>query len=123
MPQARNLFYLDATCPLVSKVHKQAMRHQRLGRHVLLIGHAGHPEVIGTMGQLPEGAVTLIETEADVARFEPADPAALGFVTQTTLSVEDTAGIIRGAAGALSRHHRRRPPNRSATPPPTARRR
>ena len=65
--QARNLFYLDATCPLVSKVHKQAMRHQRLGRHVLLIGHAGHPEVIGTMGQLPEGAVTLIETEADAA--------------------------------------------------------
>ena len=93
--QARNLFYLDATCPLVSKVHKQAMRHQRLGRHVLLIGHAGHPEVIGTMGQLPEGAVTLIENEADVERFEPADPAALGFVTQTTLSVEDTAGIIQ----------------------------
>ncbi|RVD31022.1 4-hydroxy-3-methylbut-2-enyl diphosphate reductase [Mesorhizobium sp. M4B.F.Ca.ET.017.02.2.1] len=93
--QARSLFYLDATCPLVSKVHKQAMRHQRLGRHVLLIGHAGHPEVIGTMGQLPDGAVTLIETEADAAVFEPADPAALGFVTQTTLSVEDTAGIIR----------------------------
>jgi 4-hydroxy-3-methylbut-2-enyl diphosphate reductase len=92
---ARNLFYLDATCPLVSKVHKQAMRHQRLGRHVLLIGHAGHPEVIGTMGQLPEGAVTLIETEADAATFAPADRAALGFVTQTTLSVEDTAGIIR----------------------------
>jgi 4-hydroxy-3-methylbut-2-enyl diphosphate reductase len=92
---ARSLFYLDATCPLVSKVHKQAMRHQRLGRHVLLIGHAGHPEVIGTMGQLPEGAVTLIETEADVAAFEPADASALGFVTQTTLSVEDTAGIIR----------------------------
>ncbi|RUW44924.1 4-hydroxy-3-methylbut-2-enyl diphosphate reductase, partial [Mesorhizobium sp. M8A.F.Ca.ET.021.01.1.1] len=78
-----------------SKVHKQAMRHQRLGRHVLLIGHAGHPEVIGTMGQLPEGAVTLIETEADAARLVPADPEALGFVTQTTLSVEDTAGIIR----------------------------
>ncbi|SFP03136.1 4-hydroxy-3-methylbut-2-enyl diphosphate reductase [Mesorhizobium sp. NFR06] len=93
--QARNLFYLDATCPLVSKVHKQAMRHQRLGRHVLLIGHAGHPEVIGTMGQLPEGAVTLIETEADAARFVPEDASALGFVTQTTLSVEDTAGIIR----------------------------
>ncbi|MFE0013647.1 4-hydroxy-3-methylbut-2-enyl diphosphate reductase [Mesorhizobium sp. NPDC059054] len=92
---ARNLFYLDATCPLVSKVHKQAMRHQRLGRHVLLIGHAGHPEVIGTMGQLPDGAVTLIETEADAASFQPADPQALGFVTQTTLSVEDTAGIIR----------------------------
>ncbi|MEW9806932.1 4-hydroxy-3-methylbut-2-enyl diphosphate reductase [Mesorhizobium sp. ZMM04-5] len=93
--QARNLFYLDATCPLVSKVHKQAMRHQRLGRHVLLIGHAGHPEVIGTMGQLPEGVVTLIESEEDVERFNPADPSALGFVTQTTLSVEDTAGVIR----------------------------
>ncbi len=92
---ARNLFYLDATCPLVSKVHKQAMRHQRLGRHVLLIGHGGHPEVIGTMGQLPPGAVTLIETEADVRNFEPLDPAALGFVTQTTLSVEDTAWLIR----------------------------
>ncbi|TRC97566.1 4-hydroxy-3-methylbut-2-enyl diphosphate reductase [Mesorhizobium sp. WSM4303] len=93
--QARELFYLDATCPLVSKVHKQAMRHQRLGRHVLLIGHAGHPEVIGTMGQLAEGAVTLIETEADAATFAPVNPEALGFVTQTTLSVEDTAGIIR----------------------------
>ncbi|WP_109612133.1 4-hydroxy-3-methylbut-2-enyl diphosphate reductase [Pseudaminobacter salicylatoxidans] len=93
--QARNLFYLDATCPLVSKVHKQAMRHQRLGRHVLLIGHAGHPEVIGTMGQLPEGSVTLIENEADVAAFVPEDADALGFVTQTTLSVEDTAGLIR----------------------------
>ncbi|PWK68151.1 4-hydroxy-3-methylbut-2-enyl diphosphate reductase [Aminobacter sp. AP02] len=92
---ARNLFYLDATCPLVSKVHKQAMRHQRKGRHVLLIGHAGHPEVIGTMGQLDDGAVTLIETEADVKNFTPADPEALGFVTQTTLSVEDTAGILK----------------------------
>ncbi|MFC3727334.1 4-hydroxy-3-methylbut-2-enyl diphosphate reductase [Neoaquamicrobium sediminum] len=92
--EARNLFYLDATCPLVSKVHKQAMRHQRQGRHVLLIGHAGHPEVIGTMGQLPDGAVTLVETEEDAAGIQPADPAALGFVTQTTLSVEDTAGII-----------------------------
>ncbi len=91
----RNLFYLDATCPLVSKVHKQAMRHSRLGRHVLLIGHAGHPEVIGTMGQLPPGAVTLVETEADAQTIEVSDPSALGFVTQTTLSVEDTAGIIR----------------------------
>jgi 4-hydroxy-3-methylbut-2-enyl diphosphate reductase len=71
------------------------MRHQRLGRHVLLIGHAGHPEVIGTMGQLPEGAVTLIETEADARSFAPSNGSALGFVTQTTLSVEDTAGIIR----------------------------
>ncbi len=93
--EARNLFYLDATCPLVSKVHKQAMRHRRLGRHVILVGHSGHPEVIGTMGQLPDGSVTLIETEDDAARFVPHDPAALGYVTQTTLSVEDTAGIIR----------------------------
>jgi 4-hydroxy-3-methylbut-2-enyl diphosphate reductase len=71
------------------------MRHQRLGRHVLLIGHAGHPEVIGTMGQLPEGAVTLIESEAAARTFRPAEGTALGFVTQTTLSVEDTAGVIR----------------------------
>ena len=92
---ARNLFYLDATCPLVSKVHKQAMRHHRQGRHVLLIGHAGHPEVIGTMGQLPEGAVTLVEDEAQAGAIRPADAGALGFVTQTTLSVEDTAGIVR----------------------------
>ncbi|MBN7807045.1 4-hydroxy-3-methylbut-2-enyl diphosphate reductase [Agrobacterium rosae] len=92
--QARNLFYLDATCPLVSKVHKQAMRHQRLGRHVVLIGHAGHPEVIGTMGQLPEGAVSLVETVEDADRYEPADTQNLGFVTQTTLSVDDTAGVI-----------------------------
>ncbi len=92
--QARNLFYLDATCPLVSKVHKQAMRHQRLGRHVILIGHAGHPEVIGTMGQLPEGTVSLVETVEDADVYVPADPDNLGFVTQTTLSVDDTAGVI-----------------------------
>jgi len=92
--QARNLFYLDATCPLVSKVHKQAMRHQRLGRHVILIGHAGHPEVIGTMGQLPEGTVSLVETVEDAAVYIPLDSDNLGFVTQTTLSVDDTAGVI-----------------------------
>lgn len=92
--QAKNLFYLDATCPLVSKVHKQAMRHERQGRHVILIGHSGHPEVIGTMGQLPEGAVTLVETVEDARICEFADPDNLGFVTQTTLSVDDTAGII-----------------------------
>ncbi|UXN60880.1 4-hydroxy-3-methylbut-2-enyl diphosphate reductase [Phyllobacterium zundukense] len=91
---SKNLFYLDATCPLVSKVHKQAMRHQRLGRHVILVGHSGHPEVIGTMGQLPEGAVTLVETIADAETYVPDDPDNLGFVTQTTLSVDDTAGII-----------------------------
>lgn len=92
--RTRNLFYLDATCPLVSKVHKQAMRHERLGRHVVLIGHRGHPEVIGTMGQLPAGAVTLVETIDDVEAFEPADHQALGYVTQTTLSVDDTADVI-----------------------------
>jgi 4-hydroxy-3-methylbut-2-en-1-yl diphosphate reductase len=91
---ARNLFYLDATCPLVSKVHKQAMRHQRLGRHVVLIGHAGHPEVIGTMGQLEAGAVSLIETVEDAEKYLPVDPDNLGYVTQTTLSVDDTAGVI-----------------------------
>jgi 4-hydroxy-3-methylbut-2-enyl diphosphate reductase len=93
--QKLNMLYLDATCPLVSKVHKQAMRHHRAGRHVMLIGHAGHPEVIGTMGQLPDGAVTLVEDEGGVAAVMPADPEKLGFVTQTTLSVEDTAGVIR----------------------------
>ncbi|MCJ8237725.1 4-hydroxy-3-methylbut-2-enyl diphosphate reductase [Peteryoungia algae] len=91
---SRNLFYLDATCPLVSKVHKQAMRHQRLGRHVILIGHDGHPEVIGTMGQLPEGSVSLVETVEEADLYQPADPDNLGYVTQTTLSVDDTAGVI-----------------------------
>jgi len=90
----RHMFYLDATCPLVSKVHKQAMRHQRLGRHVLLIGHAGHPEVVGTMGQLPQGAVTLVETVEQVAGLAVPDEAQLGYVTQTTLSVDDTADIV-----------------------------
>jgi len=90
----KNLFYLDATCPLVSKVHKQAIRHQRRGRHVVLIGHAGHPEVIGTMGQLDEGAVSLIETMEDARHYHPDNPEKLGFVTQTTLSVDDTAGIL-----------------------------
>jgi len=92
--QARNLFYLDATCPLVSKVHKQALRHARHGRHVILIGHACHPEVIGTMGQLPPGAVSLVETVADAESYQPPAGAALGFVSQTTLSVEDTQDII-----------------------------
>ncbi|MGU3574694.1 4-hydroxy-3-methylbut-2-enyl diphosphate reductase [Brucellaceae bacterium C25G] len=92
--EEKNLFYLDATCPLVSKVHKQAMRHERQGRHVILIGHSGHPEVIGTMGQLPEGTVTLVETVEDARNCEFSDPDNLGFVTQTTLSVDDTAGIV-----------------------------
>ena len=82
--KARKMFFLDATCPLVSKVHVEAERHFAEGRDILLIGHAGHPEVIGTMGQLPEGAVTLVETAADVAKLHPLDPAKLAFVTQTT---------------------------------------
>ena len=92
--EARGLDYLDATCPLVSKVHRQAERLVEHGRHILFIGHAGHPEVIGTFGQVPEGLMTLVETAADAERIEPADPANLAFLTQTTLSVDDTAGII-----------------------------
>lgn len=92
--QSRQLFYLDATCPLVSKVHVEAERLHNRGLEILLIGHAGHPEVIGTMGQLPEGAVRLIETVADAEAFAPADPGKLAFVTQTTLSVDDTAEIV-----------------------------
>jgi 4-hydroxy-3-methylbut-2-enyl diphosphate reductase len=91
---SRKMFYLDATCPLVSKVHVEAERHFSEGREIVLIGHAGHPEVIGTMGQLPEGAVKLIETVDDARVFTPADPANLAFVTQTTLSVEDTSEIV-----------------------------
>jgi 4-hydroxy-3-methylbut-2-enyl diphosphate reductase len=90
----RNFVYLDATCPLVSKVHKQAVRHTRLGRHVLLIGHHGHPEVVGTMGQLETGEVSLIETVDDATKFRANGNQALGYVTQTTLSVDDTSDII-----------------------------
>ncbi|MGI9352621.1 MAG: 4-hydroxy-3-methylbut-2-enyl diphosphate reductase [Rhizobiaceae bacterium] len=92
--QKLNLHYLDATCPLVSKVHKQALRHIRQGRHVLLIGHAGHPEVIGTMGQVKPGEMTLIEDVEQASTYIPENPDALGFVTQTTLSVDDTAEIL-----------------------------
>jgi 4-hydroxy-3-methylbut-2-en-1-yl diphosphate reductase len=92
--KARNMFYLDATCPLVSKVHKEAGHHFERGLHILLIGHVGHPEVIGTMGQLPDGAVTLIETIDDARKFTPTDANRLAFITQTTLSVDDTADII-----------------------------
>lgn len=92
--ESLNLLYLDATCPLVSKVHKQAIRHIRQGRHVLLIGHAGHPEVIGTMGQVEPHEMTLIEDVAQANAYEPKDADALGFVTQTTLSVDDTAEVI-----------------------------
>lgn len=92
--RARNLFHLDATCPLVTKVHREAEILQRKGREVVLIGHAGHPEVVGTMGQLPAGAVSLVETEADAEAFTPRDPDRLAWITQTTLSVDDTAAIV-----------------------------
>ena len=92
--RARKMLYLDATCPLVSKVHVEAGRHFDAGREIVLIGHAGHPEVVGTMGQLPDGAVALIETVEDARAFEPRDPANVAFVTQTTLSVDDTAEIV-----------------------------
>ena len=92
--RARQMLYLDATCPLVSKVHVEAERHHAAGREIVLIGHAGHPEVVGTMGQLPEGTVALIETVADAQAYMPRDPGKLAFVTQTTLSVDDTADIV-----------------------------
>ncbi len=92
--QARGLDYLDATCPLVSKVHRQAERLVAAGRHIVFIGHQGHPEVIGTFGQVPAGSMTLIETVADAEGFAPADPANLAFLTQTTLSVDDTAAVV-----------------------------
>jgi 4-hydroxy-3-methylbut-2-enyl diphosphate reductase len=90
----RDMIFVDATCPLVSKVHVEAQRHFDAGREIVLIGHAGHPEVIGTMGQLPPGAITLLETVADAEAFTPRDPAKLSFVTQTTLSVDDTADMV-----------------------------
>ncbi|MDG3042633.1 4-hydroxy-3-methylbut-2-enyl diphosphate reductase [Roseicyclus marinus] len=90
----RNMVYVDATCPLVSKVHIEAARHHENGLQMIMIGHAGHPETIGTMGQLPEGEVLLVETVEDVAKVAVRDPARLAFVTQTTLSVDDTADIV-----------------------------
>ncbi|WP_240756761.1 4-hydroxy-3-methylbut-2-enyl diphosphate reductase [Roseicella aquatilis] len=90
----RKLFYLDATCPLVSKVHREAEHHFARDRHILLIGHAGHPEVVGTMGQLPPGAVTLIEDEQQAREAPVPTERPLAFITQTTLSVDDTAGIV-----------------------------
>ena len=92
--RSRNMFFLDATCPLVSKVHVEAQRHHAEGHEIVLIGHKGHPEVVGTMGQLPAGAITLIETVADAMAFVPRDPDTLAFVTQTTLSVDDTREIV-----------------------------
>ena len=92
--KARNLFCIDAICPLVSKVHIEARAQHAKGLEIVLIGHAGHPEVVGTLGQLPANAATLIETLEDARRFQPRDPARLAYITQTTLSVDDTAAIV-----------------------------
>ena len=92
--RAREMLYLDATCPLVSKVHVEAERHHAAGRHIILIGHAGHPEVVGTMGQLPPGAISLIETVEDAEIFQRPGDAPLAYATQTTLSVDDTSEIL-----------------------------
>jgi 4-hydroxy-3-methylbut-2-enyl diphosphate reductase len=91
---AREMIFVDATCPLVSKVHIEAQRHSDNGLQMIMIGHAGHPETVGTMGQLPDGEVLLVETAADVAQVMVRDPAQLAFVTQTTLSVDDTADVV-----------------------------
>ena len=92
--EERGLEYLDATCPLVSKVHRQAERQTEAGRHIIFVGHANHPEVIGTFGQVEDGQMTLVETLADVHALQPEDPEALAFLTQTTLSVDDTRAIV-----------------------------
>lgn len=92
--KARNMFFLDATCPLVSKVHREAEIHFKKGRHILLVGHEGHPEVVGTMGQLPEGSIELIETEQDAVQYQPKTENELAWITQTTLSLDDTAEIV-----------------------------
>ena len=91
---ARNMIFVDATCPLVSKVHIEAERHSQNGLQIIMIGHAGHPETVGTMGQLPDGEVLLVENELDVAQTHVRDIAKLAYITQTTLSVDDTAGIV-----------------------------
>ena len=114
----RQMIFVDATCPLVSKVHIEAARHHENGLQMIMIGHAGHPETIGTMGQLPEGEVLLVETVEDVATVLVRDPARLAFVTQTTLSVDDTADIV---AALKARFPAIVGPTRktSVTPPPT----
>ena len=103
--QRRELHFIDATCPLVSKIHREAERHFTVGRHLLLIGHAGHPEVIGTMGQLPDGAVQLVQTVAEAQRIEAPADRELAYVTQTTLSVDDTAEIIEALRARFPELH------------------
>jgi 4-hydroxy-3-methylbut-2-enyl diphosphate reductase len=99
----RNMLHVDATCPLVSKVHVEAERHHAEGRQIVMIGHSGHPETVGTMGQLPDGEVILVETVADVGRINPRDPGRLAYITQTTLSVDDTAGIVEALKARFPR--------------------
>ncbi|RJL10440.1 4-hydroxy-3-methylbut-2-enyl diphosphate reductase [Paracoccus siganidrum] len=101
--QRRNMIHVDATCPLVTKVHVEAARHHEEGLQLVMIGHAGHPEVLGTMGQLPEGEVILVETVEDVAAITPRDPDRLAFITQTTLSVDDTAAIVEALQARFPR--------------------
>ena len=118
----RGLAVLDATCPLVAKVHIEGKRYVRQGRQLILIGHAGHPEVEGTRGQI-DGPVYLVQNVGDVAALAIADDTPLAFVTQTTLSVDDTRAIIAALAPALHRIWSARTPRTSATPPRTGRRR
>ena len=92
--RSREMIYVDATCPLVSKVHNEAARHHEAGRQMVMIGHAGHPETVGTMGQLPPGEVILVESPEDVARIEVRDPERLAYITQTTLSVDDAGEVV-----------------------------
>jgi len=101
----RNFFALDATCPLVTKVHREAEIHHKRGREIVLIGHVGHPEVVGTVGQLPAGAITLVQSVAEVAAFVPRDQANLAYVTQTTLSVDDTADIVAALKARFPQIH------------------
>jgi 4-hydroxy-3-methylbut-2-enyl diphosphate reductase len=103
--QRRNFFALDATCPLVTKVHREAEIHNKRGREIVLIGHAGHPEVVGTIGQLPSGSITLVQSVEEVARFKPRSPDNLAYVTQTTLSVDDTADIVAALKARFPQIH------------------
>src|SRR5919198_4532415 len=103
--EQRGLLYLDATCPLVSKVHREAERHHSKGYQIVLIGHGGHPEVVGTMGQLPKGAVLLVESAEDVWQLKVADPENLAYITQTTLSVDDTAEIVEALKNRFPNIH------------------
>jgi 4-hydroxy-3-methylbut-2-en-1-yl diphosphate reductase len=103
--QRRKFFALDATCPLVTKVHREAEIHNKRGREIVLIGHAGHPEVVGTIGQLPPGSITLVQSVEEVARFKPRDAANLAYVTQTTLSVDDTADIVAALKARFPQIH------------------